>query len=64
MVNLMVNTLTAEQLQQRHNLFTHALLLGDRSTENSVQATPGKASASQDMQQTPQDLVFQSDSVL
>jgi hypothetical protein len=55
----------AELLQQRHTFFTHALLLGGVSTENGVQATPVKpANAPQDMQQTPQDEVFQSDNVL
>jgi hypothetical protein len=56
---------TTEPVQQRHNLFTHALLLGDGSTGNGVQATPDNpANAPQDMQQTPQDELFQSDNVL
>jgi hypothetical protein len=37
----MVNTVTAERLQQRHD-FIYALLLGERLTRNGVQATPGK----------------------
>jgi hypothetical protein len=55
------NPVTAKPLQHRHTVFTHALLLGDGSTGNSTQAEPEKP---QDMQQTPQDEVFQSDNVL
>jgi hypothetical protein len=59
------NPVAAEPLQQRRNLFTHTLLLGDGSTGNGAQATPGKpANAQQDTQQTPPDEVFQSDNVL
>jgi hypothetical protein len=56
---------TIEPIQQRHNSFTHALLLGDGSTESGIPATVDQpATAPQDMQQTPQDEVFQSDNVL
>jgi hypothetical protein len=61
------NPVAAEPLQQRHNLFTHALLLGDGSTgnENGVEATPDEpVDAPQEMHQTPQDKVFQSDIIL
>jgi hypothetical protein len=47
----------AEPLQQGHNVFTHALLLGDGLTENGDNTL-------QDMQQTPPDEVSQSDNVL
>jgi hypothetical protein len=58
------NPVAVEPLQQRHNLFTHALLLGDGSAGIVVEATLDKpANAPQDMQQTPQDEVFQSDNV-
>jgi hypothetical protein len=56
---------TIEPQQQRRNIFTHALLLGDGSTGNVVQATPDKlANAPTYMQQTPRDAFFQSDKVL
>jgi hypothetical protein len=59
---LRANPVAAEPLQQRHNVFAHALLLGDGSTGNGAQATPDKpANAQQDMQQ---DKIFQSDNVL
>jgi hypothetical protein len=59
------NPVAAEPLLQSHNLFTHALLLGDGSTGNGVQATPDKhAKHPQDMQQTPQYEVCQTDNVL
>jgi hypothetical protein len=62
---LRANPVAAEPLQQRHNVFTHALLLGDGSAGNSVQTNPDKPANSQpDMQQTPPDEVFQSDNVL
>lgn len=55
----------AEPLQQRHNPFTHVLLLEEGSIGNGVQGTPGKlANTPQDMQQTPQDELFQPDNVL
>jgi hypothetical protein len=60
------NPVAAEPLlQQRHNLFTHDLLLGDESTGNGVQALSDEpANAPQDTEQTPQDKIFQSDNVL
>jgi hypothetical protein len=62
---LQANAAAAESLQQRQNVFTHALLLGDGPAENRVQSTPDKLTNSQpDMQQTPPDAVFQSDNVL
>jgi hypothetical protein len=62
---LKTNPVAVEPLQQRHNIFTHALLLGDGSTGNVVQATPDKpADAPLYMQHTPRDEVFQSDDVL
>jgi hypothetical protein len=55
----------AELLQLRHNVFTHALLLGDGSSGSVVQATPDKAvNAPPNMQHTPRDAFFQSDNVL
>jgi uncharacterized protein YerC len=65
--NLRLNPVAAEPRQHRHNAFTHALLLGEGSTGNDVQAPPGKAaSAPPGIQQTPtpQDEVFQSDDIL
>jgi hypothetical protein len=63
--SLGANPVAAEPPQRRHNLFTHALLLGHGSTGNGVQATPDKpANAPPDTQQTPPDEVFQSDNVL
>jgi hypothetical protein len=54
-----------EPLQQNHNVFTHALLLGHGSTGNGNQATPDEsADAPQEMQQTPPDEIFQLDNVL
>jgi hypothetical protein len=62
---LRASPVVAEPLQQRHNIFTHALLLGDGSTGNGAQATPDKpANAQLGAQHTPPDEVFQSDNVL
>jgi hypothetical protein len=62
---LRTDPVAAEPLQQRHNVFTHGLLLGEGSTGNVVQATPDKpANAPPNMQHTPRDEVFQSDNVL
>jgi hypothetical protein len=62
---LRVNPVAAEPSQQRHNVFTDALLLGDGSTGNGIQAISDKpANAPLDTQQTPPDEVFQSDNVL
>jgi hypothetical protein len=62
---LPTNPAAAEPMQQRHNSFTHALLLGDGSTGSSVQVTPDKpANESEDEPKAPQDEVFQSDNVL
>jgi hypothetical protein len=62
---LWANPLVSEPLQRSHNVFTHALLLGDGSTVNGVRANPDKSQiAQEDMQQMPQDKVFQSDNVL
>ena len=57
--------MVAEPLQDRHNPFTHALLLGDGSTGKGVQATSVKvANVPPDMQQTPPGKISQSDNVL
>jgi hypothetical protein len=63
---LRTNPVVAEPLQQKLNVFTHALLLGDEPTGNGVQPTPDEsANTPQDMQQTPPpDEFFQSDNVL
>jgi hypothetical protein len=59
------NPVAVQPLQHRHTVFIHALLLGDGSTGNGAQATPDEAAdAPQDMQQMPQDELFQSDNVL
>jgi hypothetical protein len=59
------NAVAAEPLQQRHNVFAHALLIGDGSTGNGVQTTPTEpANAPPDMQQTPPYEVFRSDNAL
>jgi hypothetical protein len=62
---LPTNPAATKPLQHKHNLFTHALLLGDGATGSSVQATPDEpANESEDEPQAPQDKVFQSDNVL
>jgi hypothetical protein len=51
--------------QRDGSVFTHALLLGDGSTGNVVQAAPDKpANPPPNMQQTPRDAFFQSNNVL
>jgi hypothetical protein len=56
---LWANPVVAEPMQQKHNLLTHALLLGEGSTGDEI-----PTDAPEDMQQMPQDEVFQSDNVL
>jgi hypothetical protein len=59
-------SVAAEPLQQRHNLFTHALLLGDGSTGNINPASPEKPAnaPASDMPLAPPDEFFRSDNVL
>jgi hypothetical protein len=62
---LRTNPVLAEPLQQKLNVFNHALLLEGEPAGNGVQATPDKpANAPHDMQQTFQDEAFRSDNVL
>jgi hypothetical protein len=62
---LQANTMVAELPQQRIDVFNHALLLEDEPAGNGAPATQDKpANTSQDMQQTLQDELFQSDNVL
>jgi hypothetical protein len=60
-----VNPVEAEPLQQKLNVFIHALLVEDEPAGNGAPATQDKpVYAPQDMQQTPPDEAFQSDNVL